>query len=113
MRYALNLADDGRILSVTFEEYACDADVLVDELPTGEIVEYRYIDGEFIHDPSNTIIKERVQEKIVELKQKLSDTDYNIIKVMEGAATLTEMADIIAKRALWRKEINELEKDLE
>ena len=56
--------------------------------------------------------KELAEIRISELKQKLSDTDYNIIKVMEGAATLTEMADIIAQRALWRKEMNELEKDL-
>ena len=56
--------------------------------------------------------KELAEIKIEELKQKLSNTDYNIIKVMEGAATLTEMADIIAQRAMWREEINELEKDL-
>ena len=56
--------------------------------------------------------KELVTIKIEELKKKLSDTDYNIIKIMEGAATLDEMADVIANRALWRKEINELEKEL-
>ena len=52
-------------------------------------------------------------QRITTLKQKLSETDYNILKIVEGAATLTEMASIIAQRALWRKEINELEKDLE
>lgn len=56
--------------------------------------------------------KELAENKILELKQKLFDTDYNILKVVEGAATLTEMAEVITKRAQWRKEINELEKDL-
>ena len=56
--------------------------------------------------------KELITIKIEELKKKLADTDYNIIKVMEGAATLDEMTDVIANRALWRKEINELEKEL-
>ena len=36
-------------------------------------------------------------------------TDYNILKIVEGAATIEEKADIIAQRAEWRKEINELE----
>ena len=56
--------------------------------------------------------KEAAEIRIADLKQKLSDTDYNILKIVEGAATLTEKADIIAQRALWRKEINELEKEL-
>lgn len=56
--------------------------------------------------------KELANRRIAELKQKLFDTDYNVIKIVEGAATLTEMADIIAQRALWRKEINELEEEL-
>ena len=53
--------------------------------------------------------KECAVIRIIELKQKLSDTDYNILKVMEGAATLSEMASVIEKRAQWLKEINELE----
>lgn len=56
--------------------------------------------------------KELAKIKIVELKQKLFDTDYNIIKVMEGAATIDDMTDIIVQRAQWRKEINDLEKEL-
>jgi hypothetical protein len=56
--------------------------------------------------------KELAENRILELKQKLADTDYNILKIVEGAATIDEKADIIAQRALWRKEINELEKEL-
>ena len=57
--------------------------------------------------------KELATRKIQELKQKLADTDYNILKVVEGAATLAEMAEVIAQRAEWRLEINNLEKELE
>ena len=49
-------------------------------------------------------------EKIAELKVRLRESDYHILKIVEGAATLTECADIIKQRALWRKEINELER---
>lgn len=49
--YALNIADDGRILSVTFPEYAPAYAVLVDSLPEGDVSDYRYVDGEYIYDP--------------------------------------------------------------
>lgn len=51
MKYALNLSEDGRILSATFEEYAVEGMPLVDSLPEGDISEYIYQNGEYIHDP--------------------------------------------------------------
>ena len=50
------------------------------------------------------------QQRIYELKQLLSDTDYVAIKIAEGSATASEYADVIAQRKAWRAEINELEK---
>lgn len=52
---------------------------------------------------------ELATNRIEELKQKLQDTDFHILKIVEGAKTLADCAEIIAKRASWRKEINELE----
>ena len=51
MNYALNLAEDGRVLSVTFEKYAPVNAVIVEELPDGDVSSYRYVDGEFIYAP--------------------------------------------------------------
>lgn len=51
MKYALNLAEDGRILSATYEKYASEGAVLVDALPDGNIADYRYVDGKYVHDP--------------------------------------------------------------
>lgn len=51
MKYALNLAEDGRILSATYPQYAPEDAVIVDELPEGDISEYIYRDGEYIHEP--------------------------------------------------------------
>lgn len=51
MKYALNLAEDNRILSATFEQYASADAVLVDELPDGNIADYLYLDGEYVFDP--------------------------------------------------------------
>lgn len=55
--YALNIAEDGRILSATYEKYAAEGMPVVDSLPTGETTEendisnYKYIDDGFIYDP--------------------------------------------------------------
>ena len=53
--------------------------------------------------------KELAEQRISFLKSYLEESDYNILKIVEGAATLEEKADVIAQRAEWRKEINELE----
>ena len=50
-KYALNLAGDGRVLSATFEKYAPADSVLVDELPDGNLSDYRWQDGAFVLDP--------------------------------------------------------------
>ena len=49
--YALNLNEENRILSVTFDKYAPDTHPRVEELPEGNIADYLYVDGEFVHDP--------------------------------------------------------------
>ena len=49
--FALNIADDGRILSVTYDKYAPAHQPRVDAFPFGNLYEYRYVDGEFIYDP--------------------------------------------------------------
>lgn len=49
------------------------------------------------------------QRRIGELKAMLQSTDYMILKVIEGATTLAQIAETIKQRAAWRKEINEIE----
>ena len=50
MKYALNLAEDNRILSATFPQYAPKDAVVVDTLPDGNVAEYLYINGEYIYE---------------------------------------------------------------
>ena len=50
-KYALNIAEDGRILSATFAAFAPKNAVLIDILPEGDISEYRYVNGGYIHEP--------------------------------------------------------------
>ena len=63
------------------------------EATESEIIEMTYISDE---------------DKIEELKQKLSDTDYIACKIAEGAATIKEYAEELKQRQIWREEINKL-----
>ena len=51
MKYALNLAEDGRVLSVSKEIFAPINAVLVDEKPDGNVADYRYVDGRYVYEP--------------------------------------------------------------
>ena len=74
MDFALNLAEDGRILSVTYSKYAPDDQPRVSELPDGDTYEYRYVNGVFVHDP---LPKEEEEEaeplevQVAELREAL------------------------------------------
>lgn len=57
--------------------------------------------------------KANMLAEIMELKQKLADTDYQAIKYAEGEISLYEYEPIKAERRYWRSRINELELLLE
>lgn len=49
--YALNLAEDGRVLSATEDQYGAEGQPRVETLPEDDIYDYKYIDGKFVYDP--------------------------------------------------------------
>lgn len=72
-RYALTLAEDGRIMQVTYECFANETMTLVDEIPDGNTYEYRYVDGEYIHDPlPQPEVPLSQEERIAELEAMLN-----------------------------------------
>lgn len=54
-----------------------------------------------------------IRERILQLKQLLSSTDYQAIKYAEGELSASEYAPIKKQRKAWREEINQLEKEIE
>ena len=52
---------------------------------------------------------ELLKQKVSDLKFKLFETDYVVIKIAEGEATAEEYSEILAQRKAWRAEINQLE----
>ena len=61
-------------------------------------------------EPTEEEIKQR---EIAKLKQFLADTDYVVIKIAEGSATVEEYAEIIEQRRQARARINDLEGNVE
>ncbi len=54
----------------------------------------------------------QARNRILELKKLLRESDYKAIKYAEGVISPSDYAPIKAKREMWRKEINDLEKTL-
>ena len=76
------------------------------EVSTGEqIVEYKEV------EPIEPIIEPTPEQQILDLKQMLTDTDYQAIKYAEGWLTDEEYAPIKEQRQEWREEINRLENE--
>ena len=51
MMYALNLNEDNRILSVTFDQFAPKSQPRVEQLPDGDVNDYLYVNCEYVYDP--------------------------------------------------------------
>lgn len=86
MTYALNLAEDGRVLSVTFEEFAVEGMPIVDSIPEGDVSQYRYENGEFIYDP---VPVEEVEELPTQLDRIESQIAY--LAMMTGNTDILEV----------------------
>jgi uncharacterized UPF0160 family protein len=57
--------------------------------------------------------KEYCQRQINELKDKLTETDYVVIKIAEGVSDASDYQEVLDNRKEWREKINELEKEVE
>ena len=53
------------------------------------------------------------ESEIAVLKQELAGTDYKALKFAEGELSAEEYAETKAQRESWRKEINDLQEELE
>lgn len=78
MKYALNIAEDKRILSacVVLANRSYNNMPLVDTLPEGNIADYLYINNEYIYDPI----------PVVEIEETPSQLD-----IIEAQVTYTAM----------------------
>lgn len=72
--YALNLGEDGRILSATFPEFAPQDAAYVEDLPPGDIADYCYVNGEIVYNPlpePEQPEEENIEKQVAELREAL------------------------------------------
>lgn len=86
--------------------------VLID-IPQAELETMRLAQLEYEQQLQREAEIDEVQRKISEIKAKLSETDYQAIKYVEGFISEADYAQIKAQRQAWRDEINALETELE
>lgn len=86
MKYALNLGEDGRILSawVVLPNGNYDGMPIVNELPEGNVADYRYVDGEYIYDPLS-------EPEVPETKPTAQDDTDAMLVDHEYRLTLLEL----------------------
>lgn len=78
--YALDLDTDGRILSVTYPRFAPADAVTVEALPEGDVSEYRYVGGEFIHDP----LSEQTEPEAPNLEDRVATLEEALEMILMG-----------------------------
>lgn len=86
MKYVLNLAEDGRVLSVAEQLYIPPNAIVVETFPESNTYEYRYINGEFIYDP---LPKEEIIEEPSQLDRIESQVAY--LAMMTGNEDILEV----------------------
>ena len=83
---------------------------------SGDAWEYKEQEKEKEPEPYVPTAKEKMQHEIWELKEKLSETDYKILKCSEASLLGQELPydldAVVSERDGWRAQINELEEKL-
>ena len=93
--YAINFDHtDGRILSVTTEEFLAPGMTLVEELPEGDVSDYRIVDGEYVYDPLPRV---NPPEEV--------DVEAELAQLKEENASLREQSDMLLECLLEMSEI--------
>lgn len=78
MKYAIKIADDGRIEWATFAEFATEECILVDSLPEEGIACYSYINGEFVKNIEPEVIPEKltIEERLAKLERTITAEEF-------------------------------------
>ena len=101
----------------TIKEYpngGKDVEKVIDVVGQPYIAEHDEVEDILVYKPytEQEIKVIENNNRIIELKQKLQETDYKAIKYAEGELSLEEYAETKAQRRAWREEINKLKEEL-
>lgn len=106
---------DNKIISINeIANFPCmEIGINIDEViedTEHTVADFVHVNGEFVLTSDDKAIQQFNQERISELKQLLSDSDYKGQKYLDGEYTNEEWQEIVSQRKAWREEIRKLEK---
>lgn len=84
MKYGLNLAADGRVLSATFAVYAPADAPLVEQIPEDDITNYIYVEGKLQHFPAEKELVEEKPDRLDVLEAQITYTAMMTDTLLEG-----------------------------
>lgn len=97
--YALNVNEDGRILStcIVLPNGKYDGMPLVETLPDGDITDYLYVDGEYIYDPlpepEQPEPTPTPEERITALEERNAQLEEALALLLSGETEGTDTTD--------------------
>lgn len=94
-----------KYFEITREEHMA----LMDGQAEGKVITFHDDRKPTLEAPPPPTEEEIARQKIRELKNYLSETDYVAAKIAEGAATAEEYSEVLEKRREARSEINKFE----
>ena len=126
MRYFIKVNDDkitdstmGPFSDTQVEDLLSDGYIEISEEKYSLFNPYipqKYIDNNIITDEeqlNKNLRKIELEKQYGIIYEQLQNTDYVVIKIAEGVATTEEYQGIINNRTEWRKQINELQKEID
>lgn len=83
----LNLDATGRVLSAGRYAKAPESAIFVEEtdLPGGDLYEYRYVDGAFVHDPLPKEEEPQSVDRLTELETRLAEMEAAYAEGVQSA----------------------------
>ena len=95
--FALNLGEDGRVLSATFDLFAPEKQPRIQVLPQGNLMDYRFNEGDFVYDPlpeEETPIRQTLEERIARLEKASKDMGA---RLEAGLRLIKERSEIVGE----------------
>lgn len=107
MTYAIKIAPTGRIMSATYAAYAQPDMIRTDTLPDGDVTEYIYEDGNFVHAPEPKG-EEPTQTNTIE--ERMATVEAEVAALREDMTITGILQDeLAAMDAAMREGVNSVE----
>ena len=97
----IDVGPDNRITGVRYPKFADHGDTVVDKLPEGDPLDYKYVDGQFVYDPLPKPPEPEPEPPISEQLEALRNEDHLLkeqVKSVSGRGDFIE--DCIAEMAM-------------